>query len=246
MSSRRITFRFITSALLVAIAARLAYDDRRFIVPCVLAFVVALVPAYFARRRIRRILMSGDVEQVLGTWRPTMARVTFPETMTPLMMATAYASCGWLEAARTALERARKGPAWDAALEQRLFVETLLDTFEGDRNGALEKAESLENLPVPRAAGRFARARIMRLRKAMHAFARAFAHQAGAGDLKALRRASKSSPLIHWATRYAAAVIAIDRGNRDAALALIEDAPTWPSESAFRIFDQELRARATA
>ncbi|MEO8796873.1 MAG: hypothetical protein ABI551_03235, partial [Polyangiaceae bacterium] len=110
---------------------------------------------------------------------------------------------------------------------------------------ALEKADSLEKLPIPRAAGRFARARIMRLRKAMHAFARAFAHQAGAGDLKALRRASKSSPLIHWATRYAAAVIAIDRGNRDVALALIEDAPTWPNESAFRMFDQELRARAT-
>lgn len=190
--------------------------------------------------------MSGDVEQVLGTWRPTMARVTYPETMTPLMMATAYASCGWIEAARDALDRARKGPAWEAALEQRLFVETLLDTFEGDRAAALEKAESLEKLPIPRAAGRFARARIVRLRKAMHALARAFAHQSGDGDLRALRRASRSSPLIHWATRYAAAVIAIDRGKRDVALALIEDAPTWPNESAFRTFDEELRARATA
>src|SRR5215472_9009190 len=160
--SRTFTFRFIASALLVAIAGHMAWNDPKYLPPLVIVTALALAPTFFARRRVRRILMSGDVDQVLGTWRSSMHRLHHPETMTPLMMATAYASCGWIEQARTALERAVKGPAWDAAIEQRLFIETLLDTFEGDRIGALEKAESLEKLPVPRAAGKIARTRIVR------------------------------------------------------------------------------------
>ena len=242
-TQRILTFQFVASALLVAIAARMAWDDPKYLPPFLIVAALALVPTFFARRRIRRILMSGDVDQVLGTWQTSMHRLRHPETMTPLMMATAYASCGWIEQARIALERAVKGPAWDAAIEQRLFIETLLDTFEGDRISALEKAESLEKLPVPRAAGKIARTRIVRMRRAMTAVARAFAHQGGKGDLAVLRAAAKSSPLIHWATRYAAAIIAVDRGDVRAAQNLIADAPVWPQESAFRSFDEELRAR---
>ncbi len=243
MIPRKITFSFIASALCVAVAGRLAWSEPKFLPPLVVIVIVTLLPTFFARRRVRRILMSGDVQEVLGSWRGSIERVVYPETMAPLMMATAYASCGWIDAAREALRKAVKGPAWDAAIEQRLFVETLLDTFEGDRISALEKAHSLESLPLPRSAGRFTRARIMRLRKGMGAFARAFAHQASAADFSALRKASKSSPLIFWATRYASAIIAIDRGDHARAQELIAGAPSWPNESAFRMFDQELRSR---
>ena len=45
-----------------------------------------------------------------------------------------------------------KGDAWDAALEQRLFVETLLDVFEGERARARVviawPAVEAESLPV--------------------------------------------------------------------------------------------------
>jgi hypothetical protein len=42
--------------------------------------------------------------------------------------------------------------------------------------------------------------------------------------------------------RYADAVIAVDAGDRARAGKLLEGAPEWPRESAFRAFDQELRA----
>src|SRR6185436_19732674 len=105
---------------------------------------------------MRRLLISGDVARVLGSWEGSLDRLMYPETMGPLMKATAYASYGWLEAARRALGRAVKGPAWDAAIEQRLFIETLLDVFEGDRTAAVEKARTLERLPLP-PGGPFAR-----------------------------------------------------------------------------------------
>jgi hypothetical protein len=162
--------------------------------------------------------------------------------MAPIMAATAYAANGWLHEARKALDRAVKGPAWDAALEQRLFVETLLDTFEGNRTGALEKAEALEHLPTF-AGGLLTRFRIRRLRRGLVAFARAFAHVSDRTDSKRLRTAGSTSPLVHWAMRYADAVIAVDAGDKARALGLLQGAPEWPKESAFRTFDAELRAQ---
>ena len=125
--------------------------------------------------------MSGDVERVIGTWEGSFERVAHRETMAPLLQATAYASYGWVEAARRALDRAVKGDAWDAALEQRLFVETLLDAFEGDRDAALHKAEALQVLPMP-VGGLLARRRITVLRRGLAALARAFAHASVEGD----------------------------------------------------------------
>jgi hypothetical protein len=42
--------------------------------------------------------------------------------------------------------------------------------------------------------------------------------------------------------RYGAAVVAIDRGRMLEARELLVGAPAWPNESAFRVFDAELRA----
>ena len=159
--------------------------------------------------------------------------------MAPLMAATAYAAYGWIDAARDALDRAVKGPAWEAAVEQRLFVEALLDTFEGERTASMEKADALERMPMP-PAGPFARARVARLRRGIAAMARAFAHSAKHADEKWLRAAAVTSPLIHWAMRYAAAVVAIDRGNKTRAHKLLEGAPEWPEQSAFRSFHEQL------
>jgi hypothetical protein len=151
------------SVLGAVLAAQMIGRDPRFAVPFVGLAVLLVVPAFVSRWRMRRLLMSGDVERVIGTWEGSIERVAHKETMAPLLQATAYASYGWVEAARRALDRAVKGPAWDAAIEQRLFVETLLDTFEGERAAALRKAEVLETLPVP-AAGPLARRRVALLR----------------------------------------------------------------------------------
>jgi len=201
--------------------------------------VLLLLPGFIARRRLREVLRSGDVRSVLRAWAGNLARLPYPETMGPLITAAAFASYGWVDQARTALERSARGPAWDAALEHRLFVETLLDAFEGDREAALSKASRLSSLPLP-VAGPFMRGRVCSLRDALGAFARAFAHVSNPADMRLLERASKASPLVHWAMRYAAAVVAIDHGQVAHARKLLQAAPAWPEASAFRSFHSEL------
>lgn len=232
----------LISGLCAMLALQMAWHDPRYLLPFGLILALLFVPPFLARRRMRQLLISGDVKRVLGTWESSIERVMYPETMAPLMAATAYASYGWIDAARNAMTRAAKGPAWEAAIEQRLFVETLLDTFEGDRAGALEKAEALVRMPLPE-AGLFARRKVATLRKGLAALARAFAHSATKTDEKILKNAATTSPLIHWAMRYASAVVAIDQGKRDDARALLVGAPEWPRESAFRSFHEELQAQ---
>jgi hypothetical protein len=227
------------SGLCAILALQMAWHDPRYLLPFLLIVALVLLPPLLARRRMRSLLISGDVKRVLGTWESSIERVMYPETMAPLMAATAYAAYGWIDAARNAMTRAVKGPAWDAALEQRLFVETLLDTFEGDRSGAIEKAAALQNMPLPE-TGPLARRKITLLRRGLAALARAFAHESTKADEKLLKTAATASPLIHWAMRYAAAVVAIDHGKKDDARALLAGAPSWPRESAFRSFHEEL------
>src|SRR5271165_5076074 len=187
-------FPLSVAALSALLAAQMISRDARFAVPLAGFAVLLLVPALIGRWRMRRLLRSGDVERVIGTWAGSIDRIAHRETMAPLLQATAYAAYGWVEAARRSLDRAIKGPAWDAALEQRLFVETLLDTFEGQRELAIEKAEALGNLPTF-GVGPLMRRRVKRLRRGVLAFARAFAHRAVAIDSKWLRSAARSSPL---------------------------------------------------
>jgi hypothetical protein len=234
----------LTSALCAALTLQAASHDARFFLPFVLIVALMAAPPFLARRRMRRLLESGDVKRVLGTWESSIERIMYPETMAPLMAATAYAAYGWIDAGRNALARAVKGPAWDAALEQRLFVETLLDTFEGERQMAMRKAEALELMPLPR-GGLFARRKIALLRRGLSALARAFAHESRREDERVLKTAASASPLIHWAMRYASAVVAIDKGKAADARSLLEGAPEWPRESAFRAFHDELASKVT-
>jgi len=227
-----------------ALLARLAWDNPRYILPLALVTALIALPPALARRRMRKLLKSGDVQRILGAWAPSFERIIHPETMRPLLVATAYATCGFVQSARRALERAVRGPAWDAAIEQRLVIETLLDTYEGEREAAVEKAAVLERLPVP-PVGFLTRRKIMRLRRGVAAHARAFAHRTSEGDATSLRKAAKSSPIVYWAMRYAEAVVAVDRGDRGRAALLLDGAPEWPVDSVFQAFHAELRAHAS-
>ncbi|APR84695.1 Hypothetical protein A7982_10044 [Minicystis rosea] len=201
-----------------------------------LAFVLS---RWLARRRLRKVLLSGDVHSVLERWSPSLDRIPHPATMGPLMTATAFAAYGRVDEARAALAVAERGPAWEAALEHRLFLDAMLLTFEGDRDGALEQAGRLLRLPLPLAAPAL-QGRVRMLRVAVAALARAFAHRSQPGDGRILEEASETSPLVFWAMRYAAAVVAIDQAEWTRARQLLAGAPTWPAESTFRAFHDEI------
>jgi hypothetical protein len=230
---------FVLSAAAAAFALRLAWEAP--IAGIVgLAFLGTVVLArWLARRRARALLRSGDVESILQRWSSSLERVPHPETMGPLMTATAFAAHGWLERARDVLRKAERGPAWDAAIEHRLFVDALLCTFEGNSEEAMQKAGALQRLPLPSAAP-FLVERVRVLRNAMAALARAFSHTASAGDAQLLMAASDVSPLVHWAMRYGAAIASVDAGDLGRARALLIGAPSWPSESCFYTFHREI------
>ncbi len=233
---------FVTSAAIVALAIKMTLEDP--IQGAILAglAVVLYLPRWLGRRRVRQVLESGDVEAVLTAWSATLDRLPHRDTLGPLLVATALSANGFVERARRAITRARRGDAWEAAREQRLLVEALLDAYEGDRTIAIAKAEELQTMPLP-PTGPFARARIQVLREAIVALTRAFARRPERGDLSQLKRAARNNPLMAWPMRYAAAIVHVDGGEPDAALALIEGAPAWPEESVFSQFHAELLAQ---
>lgn len=227
--------------LFVIVSARLVERDIRYSAVVLVVAALLVAPAWISKRRMRSLLLSGDIRRILATWQSSFRRVTHPETMAPLVTATAYAAYGFIDAARDALERAARGPAWEAALEQRLFVEALLDVYEGERARAMDKAAELERLPLPK-VGFWMRRKIARLRRGIGALARAFAHESHPEDEALLRTVARSSPLVHWAMRYARVVYLVNAGRDREARDLLVDAPAWPEESAFRSFHDELLA----
>jgi len=232
---------FFASAALVAFGVQLAFERPWLGAAVAILALLVLLPRLAARRRVQALLRSGNVDAVLAAWRDALERVPHRNTMQPLIVATALAAHGLTERARQALSYAARGSAWDAALEHRLFVEALLDTFEGERDSAVNKAEHLAGLPLP-PAGPFVQARVAALRNALGALTRAFARRPQQGDLAVLRRAAELSPLVHWPMRYAAAVVHIDRGEHERARVLLSGAPEWPEDSAFRDFHAELES----
>lgn len=236
-------FAFFASAVLAALALRTAWDEPYFGVALLVAIFAIVLQRWMARRKLTRLLHSGDVGSVLERWQDAFDQTPHAETMAPLMRATALAANGWLDEARATLAEAARGPAWEAAVEHRLFLDTMLLTFEGDREAALEQAQRLDRLPLP--DGGQVGQRVHMLRAAIGALARAFAHASQPGDAELLEEAAESSPLIYWAMRYGAAVVAIDQGQADKARALIADAPQWPEESAFRRFHEEISVHAS-
>src|SRR5262249_50371771 len=212
-----------TLGLFVLVSSRLIARDVRFSFVVGLVAVAFVLPAWLARRRMRRLLLSGDIARILGTWQSSFRKITHPDTMAPLVTATAYAAYGFIDQARDALARAAKGPAWEAAVEQRLFVEALLDVYEGERSRAITKAQELENLPLPK-VGFWMRRKISLLRRGVGALTRAFAHSGRQEDEDLLREVARSSPLVHWAMRYARVIYLVDAGRPHEARQLLVDA----------------------
>jgi hypothetical protein len=222
-------------------------QQQHLVAPLLLLLLAAIagrqLKNWLAQRRLRRLLRAGDWGGVLATYHPSLARLPNPETLGPLMVAAALAAHGLVDRARRALDRAVRGEAWEAALEHRWFVETLLEAFDGDRGRAVERAESLEKLPLPGGSAP-ARRRVQALRRAMTALARAFARRSHDDDAEVLEAASESSPLVHWAMRYGAVVAYLERGERDRARRLLVGAPRWPEDSTFHAFQEELSGLA--
>jgi hypothetical protein len=234
--------RFALSAAGVSLALHFALQEPW--VGVLLAVIVLAVgwPQLRARQRLRELLSSGDLRAILDVWNDAIDTLPHHRTVGPLIRATALAAHGLTERARGVMERAERGLAWENAIEHRLFLETLLDAFEGRRNQALDKARALRALPLP--ASPWAKSRASVLRGAAGALARAFAHCPEKDDVDRLLTASKHHPLVHWAMRYALAVVHIDQGRRDQALELVEAAPEWPDGSAFNAFQAEILERS--
>ncbi|HHH11908.1 MAG TPA: hypothetical protein ENK23_07545 [Sorangium sp.] len=230
---------FVGSAALAA-AALYGSWQRPWLGLVLLVVICAVwLGRWWVARRSRELLKSGDVEVVLQRWADTFARVPHPETMRPLLTATACVANGWIARARMALRSAARGPAWEAALEHRLFVDSMLLTFEGETELALRQAARLQRLPVPTNVPAMAR-QVEMLRGAVAALARAFAHRSVDGDCGLMLAASRTSPLVHWAMRYGAAILSVDRGALPDARKLLANAPRWPDESCFAGFHREI------
>ncbi len=230
---------FVCSAALVALALHQSVDRPWVSFLLLVVALLALIPPWISRRRFRRLLLSGDAQGVVDAWRQAIESGTHDQAVVALVSATAFAAYGWVEEARSHLSKLRRGPLWLASTEHRLFVETLLEAFDGDRDQAVRLAEAMGQLPVPPVNARL-RKQVLTLRGSLAALTRAFAHSARQGDLELLEHVAKRSPMVSWAMRYAAAVIAVDRGERWRVPRLLADAPAWPPQSAFKGFHTEL------
>ena len=230
---------FALSALWAAIIVRLLIKDVRYAIPMLVLAALWVLPLYVMHRRQRALLLRGNAPDVLEAWTPMLERTPNPETMQPLLMATAYAANGWTDAAREALGRAHRGPAWAQAREQRLMVDVLLEAFDGDRAHALRLADDLAALPMPQ-TGIFLRRRVLSLRHGVGALVRAFNRCPEADDRERLLAARKASPLFFWAFTYAAAILAVDANDAAATRELLAGAPQWSPSSVFANFQREL------
>jgi hypothetical protein len=235
----RVALRLLTTAAIVGLAVHIGRTSPPLGMLLLALFTFTQAPSWLRQLRRQRLLRSGDLGALLQAYHPALNRLPHPETLGPLMVAAALAAHGMVDRARRALDRAVRGDAWEQALEHRWFVETLLEAFDGDRERALDRAESLEKLPLPVGSAPLQR-RVVALRAALTALARAFARRSRDDDAELLETAANDSPLVHWAMRYGAAVAYLERGNRGRAQLLLAGAPNWPADSAFRAFQEEL------
>jgi len=232
----------LISAALVAVVIHDAFAHPLRCVALLLLSTCALFPPFLARRRLKKIMLSGDVAKVLSIWLPAARSHPDHDTAEPLVAATAFVAYGWVSEARNQLARVGCKLSSTAAMEHRLFVETLIEAFDGDREQAVHLANSLASLPLPEVDSGL-KNQVILLRCSLVALARAFAHCSHDGDLDTLVKASNNSPLVSWAMRYAAAIVALDRGDVSKVPPLLNGAPSWPNDSMFRAFHDEISAR---
>ncbi|GAC1353278.1 MAG: hypothetical protein NVSMB1_25080 [Polyangiales bacterium] len=230
---------FIVGAFWALIVVRLVWRNPRYLVPLALSALLWATVILIQRSRKRAMLLRGNVPEVIEAFSPMLARLPFAKTMQPLLIATAYASNGWTDAARETLRRAERGEAWDASKEQRLVIDTLLESFDGDRGRAVALATELNALALP-PVGIFLRRRVSALRAGVLSLARAFHRESQASDRAVLLNAAKATPLLHWSFSYAAAVVAVDEGDPSQARLALRGAPSWSDSSRFAAFHVEI------
>ncbi len=223
------TFLFVASAALAAFCLRMTWRFPTFGIALAGVLTLFLAWRFWAHHRLVRDMRRGDSRSALSRWSNSLESLPHAEPLAPLLTPPALAAFGRVREARATLAGAARGPVWEAAHEHRLFVDVLLSTFEGDAGIARNAATRLAELPAP--ASPELRVRVLSLREATVALTRAFSHEARPGDLDRLERASRSSPLVHWAMRYGAAIVAIDDGDFAKASLLLQGAPEWPEES---------------
>ncbi len=231
----------LLSAGLVSFALRIGRDSPFVAAGLVALSMAAFIPTLLVRRRFRRLLASGDPELIAPAWQRVIRNDVAADAEAPraLMSAITYAACGWVEQAREHLAKTTRSAGLDPTGEHRMFVETMLEAFDGDRELAVSMAARIGAMPVPEVGVSLQR-KVLALRTSLGALARAFAHVSLPGDLEVLESAAGASPLISWAMRYAAAIALLDRNDPLRALAMLEGAPDWPQQSAFRAFHHEL------
>jgi len=136
---------FIGSAALVALAIRTGVETPWLGIGLALGASVFALKRFVDRQRMRKLLTSGNVGLVLEAWRDSLQRVPHSETMRPLVIATLLAAHGMLDSSRRALDQAKRGQAWDAAIEHRLLLQTLMSAFDGESAQALKSANRLRD-----------------------------------------------------------------------------------------------------
>ena len=141
----------------------------------------------------------------------------------------------------------RHGELADQQLTEQGDPIAQLRTALGDLLAEFAARRPDQNTPTwfetDQTVGFWMRRKISLLRRGVSALTRAFAHTSQAADEGVLRDAARSSPLVHWAMRYARAIFLVDAGRQREARLLLADAPVWPEDSAFRSFHEELVAQ---
>ncbi len=192
-----------------------------------------------ARRRLTRLLESGDVTRLLDSWESLPNPSPRGLAAERLMRATALASYGWTVRARQLLEIQQESRALTSGLEHRVFLEVLLSALEGNDDRSLAMALALNSLPLPEERPLRQRAKIHR--EGAVALARAFARCGRPGDRELLRKAARQNPLLLWPMRYAEAQLALQHGDNKRARRLLRLAPAWPPQSVFRQWTASLQ-----
>src|SRR5690606_25214806 len=102
-----------------------------------------------ARRRLTRLLETGDVTRLLASWESLPNASPRGRAAERLMRATALASYGWTVRARQLLDIQHDNNSTNAGLEHRVFLEVLLSALEGNHDRSLAMALALDALPLP-------------------------------------------------------------------------------------------------
>ena len=190
--------------------------------------------------------MSGDVERVIGTWEGSFERVAHRETMAPLLQATAYASYGWVEAARRRARPRGEGPGVGRGARAAPLRRDPARRLRGrPRRGPAQGRGARRSCRCPRrAASRGAAS--PSLRRGLAALARAFAHTSRRG------RRVASSPARPPPRRSCTGPCATPRpsspstaGAPATSRRCSRGAPAWPAASAFHEYHDELLAVAS-